>query len=114
MHRLGLRPAPAGSRPHGTTHDEEKVVFLEDLLHGDEEGGSEDDGGNGGSRAHHWRLLDGPQLSDGGRRAAWRPWQRVIHTRFTANLIVTPPCLPNIDQGGGAGLVSPVLRKVCD
>jgi len=57
------------------------VVFLEDLLHGDDGAESDGDGGNnGGARAHHWRLLDGPHLSDGGLRAAWRPWQRVIPT----------------------------------
>jgi len=87
----------AGSRPRGTTDDEEKVVFFEDLLHGDDEAESDGgDGGNGGPQAQHWRLLDGPHLSDGGRRAAWRPWQRVSRTSSTVILCAAPTNLPNI------------------
>ena len=66
----------AGSAAHGAEHDEEKLVFLEDLLNGDDEADSDDNGGNGAARTNR-RLLNALSMSDGGRRAPWRPSQRV-------------------------------------
>ena len=65
-----------GSSAYGTAYDEdEKVVSLEGLLHGDDEADHDCCGHLRPPRG--WWLLDGPRSSDWWRLSSWRPSQRI-------------------------------------